>query len=106
MPSASPMNEGRDVASNAEIEMRWVDAWEAVHDIVGDRRDVPVLLPDYSVVTVPELLGWLQDSVYLGYAVRVEAGWVGHRQGLIAHRTPPDFDEGRSGPQMNTDAHG
>ena len=84
---------GRRVAPDANVEMRWVDAWEAVYDIVGDRRDVPVLLPDHSVVTVQELLGWLQDSVYLGYAVRVEAGWVGHRRGIVAGRTPSDERE-------------
>lgn len=75
--------------SHADIEMQWVDAWNAVYDIVGDRRDAPALLPDWSIVALPELLGWLQESVYQGYAVRVEAGWVGHRRGVIAHRESP-----------------
>jgi hypothetical protein len=78
------------VASNAEIEQRWIDAWNDVDDIVGDERARPCLLPDGSVVTVDDCLGWLQNSVYDGYLVRVEADWVGHRRGVIAHRWRPD----------------
>lgn len=78
------------VASNADIEMQWVDAWNAVYDIVGDRRDAPCLLPDWSIVSLDECLSRLQESVYLGYAVRVEAGWVGHRRGVIAQREAPN----------------
>ena len=80
------------VALNADIEMRWVDTWNEVYDIVGDRRDVPCMLPDGSIVGLDECLGWLQHSVYSGYAVRVEAGWVGHRQGVIANRDAQDAE--------------
>lgn len=74
------------MASNADIEMRWVAAWNDLCDIVGDRVDIPCQLPDWSVVDAEECRGWLQDSVYEGYLVRVEAGRVGHRRGAIAHR--------------------
>jgi hypothetical protein len=47
---------------------------------------IPCQLPDWSVVTLDDCLTWLQDSVYLGYRVRVEAGWVGHRRGIIVNR--------------------
>lgn len=76
------------------IEMRWVDAWNDVYDIVGDRRDTPCLLPGWSIVTLDECLGWLQESVYSGYAVRVEAGWIGHQRGVIAHREAEDAEPG------------
>jgi hypothetical protein len=33
-------------------------------------------LPDWSIISVDECLGWLQDSVYQGYAVRVQEGWA------------------------------
>ncbi len=85
------------MASNADIEMRWVDAWNDVDDIIRDRCDVPCMLPDWSIVGLEECLGWLQDSVYQGYEVRVEAVWVGHRRGVIARRTAPDAALGMLG---------
>ena len=66
--------------------MRWVDAWNDLAAIVGDARDKPCLLPDGCVVTVEECEAWLQNSAYEGYTVQVEAGWVGHRRGVIASR--------------------
>jgi hypothetical protein len=77
------------MASNTEIEQRWIDAWNEVHHIV-DQRNAPCQLPDWSVVTVYDCLSWLQDSVYEGYLVRVESGWVGHQRGVIAHRWRAD----------------
>ena len=71
---------------NSETEMRWVDAWNELYDIVRDRYDVPCELPDWSVVDVEACRGWLQESTYAGYHVRVEASWVGHRRGAVAHR--------------------
>ena len=81
------------MASNADIEMRWVDAWNELHALVGSRRDVPCQLPDLSVVDVDECKGWLQRSVYEGYLVSVEIGWIGHRSGVIASRSE-DPDRG------------
>ena len=74
------------MVSNADIEMRWVDAWNDLSDILGDRLNAPCQLPDWSIVTAAECRGWLQDSVYAGYHVRVKAGWVGHRRGAIVDR--------------------
>ncbi|HBI45406.1 MAG TPA: hypothetical protein DDY78_21520 [Planctomycetales bacterium] len=73
--------------------MRWVDAWNDVYDIIRGRREVPCMLPDWSIISVDECLGWLQQSVYEGYLVRVEEGWVGHRRGVIAHRCQPDAEQ-------------
>jgi hypothetical protein len=74
------------VASNADIEMRWVDAWNDLYAIIGDRRGVLCQLPDWSIIDAEECRGWLQDAVDAGYRVRVEEGWVGHRRGAIMHR--------------------
>ena len=75
------------MASNADIEMRWVDAWNDLYEIVGDRRGVPCQLPDWSVVDVDECKSWLQKSVYDGYLVQVKAGWVGHKKGVLVSRS-------------------
>jgi len=76
-------------ATNAEIEMRWVDAWNDLLDIVGARRGVQCLLPDGSVVDVEQCKAWLQDSVYQGFLVQVRRGWVGHLDGVVATCSHP-----------------
>ena len=85
-PVGPLMRRRRNKVSNSEMEMRWVDAWNALYDIVGDRSDVPCQLPDWSLIDVEACRGWLQESVYAGYHVRVEEGWVGHRRGSVMHR--------------------
>jgi hypothetical protein len=74
------------MGSKSDVEMRWIAAWDALCGILGDRRDAPCQLPDWSVINVQECLAWLQDSVYEGFLVRVESGWVGHLRGVVAHR--------------------
>ena len=76
--------------SNAEIETRWIDAWNELYDIKGHRSDVTCQLPDGTIINFEECRGWLQESVYAGYRVRVEAGWVGHLRGAILHRWRED----------------
>jgi len=73
--------------SNADIEMRWVEAWNDLADIIGDRRDVPCQLPDWSVIDVEECQGRLQRSVYEVYLVQVRDGWVGHKKGVVVFRS-------------------
>jgi len=77
------------MSPKADIEMRWVDAWNALYEIVGDCRDVACQLPDCSVVGVEECKGWLQQSVYEGLRVQVKAAWVGHCKGVVASRWRP-----------------
>lgn len=81
------------MASNTEIEMRWVDAWNNLCDLVRDRHGVQCQLPDFTVVDVEECKSWIQTSVYEGYHVRVEAGWVLGKAGVIASRWK---DEGQA----------
>ena len=76
----------RNTPSNAEIEERWIDAWNALDEIIGDRWNVRCLLSEGQVVSVDECQGWLQDSVYDGWRVKVEPGWVFGKQGVIASR--------------------
>lgn len=70
-----------------EQEMRWVDAWNDLYAIIGKRTDVLCCLPDGEVVDVETCKGWLQSSAYEGFALKVEAGWIRGKQGVIASRT-------------------
>lgn len=65
-------------------EMKWVDAWNDVYEIAGDRWDVQCLMPDGQVVDAETCCGWLQEQVYAGRSVNVEAGWVLGKQGIVA----------------------
>ena len=72
--------------SNTELEERWIDAWNDLQDITGERWQVSCLLPDGSVVNVEICQGWLQESAYEGYYLKVEAGWVLGKQGIVVSR--------------------
>jgi hypothetical protein len=76
------------MASNTEIEMRWVDAWNDLFDIVSveERWRANCLLPDGSVVDCETCQECLQASAYEGYCLKVEAGWVNGKCGVIASR--------------------
>lgn len=72
--------------SNADLEMRWINAWNEIYEIIGSRREVKCQLPDGSAVTVEECQGWLQQSAYAGYLLRVEFGMVLGSPGIIVSR--------------------
>jgi hypothetical protein len=74
------------MASNSDIEMCWVEAWSDLYELLKQRSDVKCLLPDARVVDIEECKGWLQDSAYQGWHVKVEAGWVLDKQGIVASR--------------------
>jgi hypothetical protein len=74
------------MASNRDIEMRWIEAWSDLYELLKQRSDVKCLLPDGRVVDIEECKGWLQDSAYQGWYVKVEAGWVLDKQGIVASR--------------------
>jgi hypothetical protein len=78
------------LTSNAEIEMRWVDAWNDLYDIVQRWEDTPCLLPDGSEVSVEQCKGWLQESVYEGYRVEVRRGLLRGRPAVVASRSKPE----------------
>jgi hypothetical protein len=76
------------MASNTEMEQRWIDAWNQAYDIAGhDTRAMACQLPDGTVVGFRECLGWLQDSAYEGYFLHLVGGWVGHRRGIVVRRS-------------------
>jgi hypothetical protein len=74
------------MATNAEIEMRWMNAWNDLYEIIKGRYAVQCQLPDSSVVDVEQCKSWLQDAVYEGDLVSVEVSWVGYRKGVTVKR--------------------
>ena len=79
------------VPDKTEIEERWIDAWESVLRLVGERRDVKCLLPDGAIVDVEACLGWIQRAVYAGSAISVTTVWFAGEQGVGVTAVPlPD----------------
>jgi hypothetical protein len=68
------------------MEEEWIEAWNDLFDLVGKRWQVSCLLPDYSIVDIEACKGWLQDSAYCGYFLKVEEGWVEGRRGIVVSR--------------------
>ncbi|MEU8895287.1 hypothetical protein [Nocardia sp. NPDC048505] len=71
-----------DHVSSAEIEMRWVDAWNQLSDIGAGT----CLLPDGSWVDVDAGQGFLQDSAYAGWRLAVTAADFAGRPVAVIHR--------------------
>ncbi len=80
------------MTSNTEIEERWIEAWNDLFDIVGERWQVNCLLPDGLIVNIEACKSWLQESAYQGYCLRVKEGWVKGKHGIVVSR----FKEGES----------
>lgn len=74
------------MTSNADIEMRWVNAWNELYDVIGRREDMPCLLPDGLEISFDQCKGWLQVSVYEGYRVEVGQGWLRGRPAVVVSR--------------------
>jgi hypothetical protein len=75
-----------------EIEMRWINAWNDLYDLIlryhgGVQYGVKCSLPDGLVVNVEECEGWLQDSAYDRYYIKVEHGWVLGKPGIVVSRS-------------------
>ncbi len=56
--------------------MRWIDAWNHLYEITGDSPIFRCMLDDYTEVDVETMKGWLQNSVYEGWLVKVEARMI------------------------------
>ncbi len=77
------------MASNTELEMRWIEAWSDLYELIEQQRNVKCLLPDGRVVDIEECKGWLQDSAYQGWHIKVEAAWVVGKLCIVATRWLP-----------------
>ena len=77
--------------AKAEIEERWIEAWESVYRLVGERRDVKCLLPEGAIVDVETCLGWIQRAVYARSAISVATVWISGERGVGVTAVPaPD----------------
>lgn len=72
------------MADEDDIELRWIEAWNDVYEIVGEQWNVQCQLPDGQIVDPETCRGWLQEMVYAGWSVKVERGWVLGKEGIIA----------------------
>jgi hypothetical protein len=90
---------GDYVPTNAEVEERWIEACNQVYDIAraqaasdsdADRArardELNCLLPDGTVTNLETCCGWLQDSAYQGFELKVERGQVYGEPGAIVSR--------------------
>jgi len=75
--------------TNAEIEMRWVEAWSQLYEILKSLNDAHCQLPNGSVVDTEECKAWLQDSVYEGYSINVELLRIGQQHRVAVSRSRP-----------------
>ena len=69
--------------------MVWVNAWNDLLDLVGDRHDVACVLPDGTVMTVEQCKGWLQDSAYCGYSLSLNETFHKGCKAIAANRAKP-----------------
>lgn len=72
--------------SNADIEMRWVEAWSELYDIIHDSPNIGCKLPDGQFVDVEACKGWRQSSVYEGWCVKVEEQQENGKRVVVASR--------------------
>jgi hypothetical protein len=72
------------MASNTELEERWINAWNDLFELTRGRREVPCQLPDDSVVTIETCQAWLQEKAYEGHLIEVADGWVQGKRGVVA----------------------
>ena len=78
------------MTSNADLERRWIDAWNDLFDIVASRTDVPCRLPDGTIVDLEACKGWLQEQAYAGWHVAVHGSRVDGRLEVAASRWRPE----------------
>jgi hypothetical protein len=76
--------------TNAEIEMRWVDAWSELYELLKTLNDGHCQLPDGSVLDTEQCKAWLQESVYEGYLVKVELLRNGQQDCVAVSRSLPE----------------
>jgi len=69
--------------SNQQIEMLWIDAWNMLHELSGNRWNTRCQLPDYSIVDMETCQGWIQDAVYDGRRIDLTDGWIQGSKGVI-----------------------
>ena len=86
MPKKNTTNKKKKM-SNADIEMIWVDAWNDMYNMIGSRKNVIFLQPDFSEVSLDDCQGWLQDSAYDGYKLGMKEVWYKGKKAIQVSRS-------------------
>lgn len=63
-------------------EQKWIDAWNELYDLIQDNNEIKLLLPDWSVVSLDDMQGWLQESAYQNETFRFEWIWYKGQKAL------------------------
>ncbi len=63
-------------------EQKWIDAWSELYDLIQDNNEIKLLLPDWSVVSLDDMQGWLQESAYQNKTFRFEWTWYKGQKAL------------------------
>lgn len=74
------------MAKNSVIEMRWINAWNDLCELAGNRSGIDCRLPDGRVVDIETCKGWIQESAYQGWEVKVESSFFSGTEGVIVSR--------------------
>lgn len=69
------------------FSLHWMDAWDELYRIIGNRKNVRCRLPDSSVVDVNRCKRWIQESVYRGYSVQLKEELIDRRPGILVSRS-------------------
>jgi hypothetical protein len=78
----------------ADIEMRWIEAWNDLYKLIEDLHAYEIVLPTGERVAVEECQGWLQNIVYQGNLVALRRYTrKDGRHRIIVQRWPQDEPE-------------
>jgi hypothetical protein len=81
------------MATNGEIETRWIDAWNDLYEITGGSLVFGCMLDDHTPVDVETMKGWLQNSVYEGWLIKVEARLIHGKTVAFGSRWTEEYED-------------
>jgi hypothetical protein len=67
---------------SAKQEQIWIDAWNDLYDLLKDKDNIKLLLPDWSEVSLDEMQGWIQQTAYENKLVRFDRVWYKGQKAL------------------------
>jgi hypothetical protein len=70
------------MARGADVEMRWVALWDELFEAIAADRSTVIVDEDWSVLSLEDGQGLLQDAVYDGLSPKLEATWFKGRRAV------------------------
>lgn len=71
------------------FSLHWIDVWQDLSRILGNRKNVACQLPDSTIVDIHRCRRWIQESVYRGYVVNVRKGQIDNQNGIVVSLCKP-----------------